>query len=168
MEPDKKYKCFECKQLFYGKDLIEYASPGSITFKRYCEPCLAKKKRREVFFHALSKLFRIESPGPKIYSQRKHLNEKGFTDEVILETCTYLFEVKGFNKKFESLGLVNEANAREAHNYYKKIKASEEQKAKDISEMKITYVPVKPKEPVNEKPELLNPMDFLGDDEEWN
>ena len=46
MEPDKKYKCFECKQLFYGKDLIEYASPGSITFKRYCEPCLAEKKRR--------------------------------------------------------------------------------------------------------------------------
>ena len=34
--------------------------------------------------------------------------------------------------------------------------------------MKITYVPVKPKEPVDEEPELLNPMDFLGDDEEWN
>lgn len=34
----------------------------------------------------------------------------------------------------------------------------------DFEELKYNYVPVKPKEPVDEKPELLNPMDFLGDE----
>lgn len=36
----------------------------------------------------------------------------------------------------------------------------------DFEELKYNYVPVKPKEPVDEKPELLNPMDFLGDEYE--
>ena len=36
----------------------------------------------------------------------------------------------------------------------------------DFEELKYNDVPVKPKEPVDEKPELLNPMDFLGDEYE--
>ena len=36
----------------------------------------------------------------------------------------------------------------------------------DFEELKYNYVPVKPKEPVDEKLELLNPMDFLGDEYE--
>lgn len=36
----------------------------------------------------------------------------------------------------------------------------------DFEELKYNYVPVKPKEPVDEEPELLNPMDFLGDEYE--
>ena len=117
------WTCSKCKTKYPKESMILYKN------QKFCQECYKKKLKDEEFFNFICLLFGLKSPGPKIYSQRKKLRENyGYTDETIMKTLSYLFEVKHCNKAFESLGLINPKNVEEAISYYKK----EEYKNKKI------------------------------------
>ena len=164
------HTCFICHNLFDDKDLVYYAAPNASVYHYYCLPCYEEKIARQKFNAEISKIFRIVSPGPKLFSQRKRLLKKGFTDNVILETVRYLYEVKGLDKRYETFGLVNEDTAHEAHEYYAREAAKQKQKEQDLQNLKINKIEVKHKENVeDDEPILVNPDVLLKDDDiEWS
>ena len=160
--------CYLCKQKFAREDMVSYLSPGTKTPHNYCSHCLAEKQKKEKFNKEICKIFGLQAAGPKIYSQRKNLNDHGISDEQIIETLHYMFDIKGFSKKQESLGLVTEPNISMARDYYYKKQMDALKTARELSEVKITKIPIKIKEDAPKKIKELNPDDFLGDDDdEW-
>lgn len=159
----KTYVCFGCKNKFNAADMIEYQAIGTKASHRYCMFCYEEKKKKEWFANQICRMFGIKTPGPRIYSQRKRLNAEGFTDELIIKTLRYMFDVKHLSKNFESLGLVNTKNMEEALAYWKtkEIDVFEDPNAEEI---KVNVKTVKAKKVIKPKmPEMLNPDDILGE-----
>lgn len=104
--------CFSCKEKFNRTEMITYKN------HRYCKSCYEEKLERDKFSQYVCALFHIKAPGPKIWTQRKRLIEKGYTDDTILKTLMYLYEVKSKKKLTETLGLVSVNNINAALNYY--------------------------------------------------
>jgi hypothetical protein len=100
-------QCYGCKEQFRKTELVDYASPAAKTLHSYCPKCLKEKQERELFANKICILFGIKSPGPLIWTQRKHLQETyGYTDDEIISCLDYLVQVE---KKYilkETLGLV--------------------------------------------------------------
>lgn len=160
--------CYLCKQKFAREDIVSYLSPGTKTPHNYCPHCLGEKQKNEKFSAEICKIFNLRSVGPKIYSQRKNLNDDGVSDEQIIETLHFMFDEKGYSKKFESLGLVKEPNISMARDFYYKKQMNALKTAQELSQVKITKIPIKIKEDAPNQVKQLNPDDFLGDDdEEW-
>jgi hypothetical protein len=131
---------------------------------KYCPECHKEKINREKFYNCICELFGIKAPGPKIYAQRKKIKAAyGFTDETIMKTLDYLFNVKKLNKGFESIGLVNPQNVEEARKYFEEKKKKEE-KLREAEQTRIEkiVVPVKKKE---RKVELIDIDALLEEDE---
>ena len=96
--------------------------------------------------------------------ERKKLKTTyGFTDETIMKTLDYLFNVKKLNKGYESIGLVNPQTVEEAKNYFEEKKKNEE-KLKEAEKTRIekVIIPIKKKE---RKVELID-IDALLEEEE--
>ena len=95
--------CPECKDKLHKEDGV-YEKPHY-----YHTDCYAKKLIRRELFDYICRLMNLKSPGPIIYAQRKkYINEYGYTDEGILNTLKYIYEVKHMSvqKADERIGLV--------------------------------------------------------------
>lgn len=149
--------CSECSRL---KLPVKVYPRGEIIIfnnRKLCPKHYKEAVENEKFNNYICELFGIKSPGPLIFTQRKRLNEQGFTDETICHTLDYLFNVKKLNKAFESLGLINSQTVEEAYNYH----LSQKGKTVELKENKVVehVVSVKKKE---RKKNILE-YDFLDD-----
>lgn len=154
--------CCSCKEKIPREQIIYYGSKENLM--KYCPECHKEKISREKFYNFICELFGIKAPGPKIYAQRKKIKAAyGFTDETIMKTLDYLFNVKKLNKGFESIGLVNPQNVEEARKYFEEKKKKEE-KLREAEQTRIEkiVVPVKKKE---RKVELIDIDALLEEDE---
>ena len=154
--------CCSCKEKIPRDQIIYYGSKENLM--KYCLEFPKEKISREKFYNFICELFGIKAPGPKIYAQRKKIKAAyGFTDETIMKTLDYLFNVKKLNKGFESIGLVNPQNVEEARKYFEEKKKKEE-KLREAEQTRIEkiVVPVKKKE---RKVELIDIDALLEEDE---
>lgn len=157
------WTCSVCKERAKKETMIEYKS------KKYCLHCYEEKTERERFINYICRLYGIKSPGPLIYSQRKRLRETyGYTDDVLIKTLYYMFEVKNMNKSYESLGLINPANVNEALEYYKNQNIKQSSILQKIEQshdnIKIINIPLKEKkEKEQEDIDLENLFEGIDD-----
>lgn len=104
-------KCHGCGEEIRKDEMIQYASATGKTMYWYCKPCYEEKIARERFSKKVCKIFQLKSPGPLIWTQRKHLKQKyGYTDDTIADCLEFLYEVQHRNTLVESLGLVTPKN----------------------------------------------------------
>ena len=87
--------------------MTEYASARAKILHWYCKKCLKEKQEREYFSDTVCKIFGIKTPGPRIWTERKRLQDKyGYTDQIIIDCLIYLYEVKKIKTYAESLCLI--------------------------------------------------------------
>lgn len=122
-------KCCKCKQDFRVEELVKYASASAKVMKWYCPKCLQAKQERERFADMVCRIFGIETPGPRIWTERKRLiNEYGYTDNTIIDCLDYIYNVKRFKVFSESLCVIKPSLVEEMLKW----KRSEEYKANSI------------------------------------
>lgn len=103
-------KCYGCKQSFRKEELVSYASPRAKVFQSYCPKCLAEKQSRDNFSDKVCSIFGIKTPGPRIWTERKRLQETyGYTDNAIIDCLDYIYNVEKKKKFAETLYLINPA-----------------------------------------------------------
>lgn len=103
--------CFGCKEKFRIEEMIGYAGPKASIPHWYCKTCLKEKKDRDHFSDRICEIFGIKTPGPRIWTERKRIqNTYGYTDDVIIDCLEYMYNVKHFKKYSESLALVTPMN----------------------------------------------------------
>ena len=155
--------CSECSK--QKKENKLYPRDEIINYKgqNYCPKCYAEKLEKEKFSEFICNLFGLKAPGPVIYSQRKRLKEKYYyTDETIMKTLRYIYDIKKCNKLVESLGLVTPENVEAARKYFdKEEKKYDDFKTTIIKKKKATkvIVPMK-KKPQKEKVNYLDNVDW--------
>ena len=100
-------KCAGCGQDIRKDEMIEYSSISGKTSKWFCRACYEEKIGREKFANRICQIFGLKSPGPVIWTQRKKLQEEfGYTDDIILDTLDYVYNVKKIKKLSETLYFV--------------------------------------------------------------
>jgi len=100
-------KCAGCKQDFRKDEMIQYATLSGKTTYWYCKDCYTERLAREKFSNKVCEIFGIKSPGPRIWTERKRLqNTYGYTDDSIVDCLDYIYNVSKTNKLAESLALV--------------------------------------------------------------
>lgn len=117
----KEKMCYTCKQKFPRKELIDYASIGTKTMHSYCLKCYKERLEREKFSEKVCSIFGIKTPGPRIWSERKRIQEKyGYTDDTIIECLNYIYNIEKIKKISETLFFVNPINVEKAIKYKEK------------------------------------------------
>ena len=157
-------KCFGCKENFLKTNMVEIFSASGKTSNWYCPKCADEKKAREVFSNKVCQIFGLKTPGPRIWTERKRLQDTyGYTDDIIVDCLDYIYMVKKMRKLSESLALVTPSMVDEMLVYKKN---QEVQNNKIISamdtQMKEYIVPVQKRK--EQKKEKMNPDDYLFDD----
>lgn len=158
-------QCHECKQQFRYADLVEYTGIDAQTPFSYCAPCLEKRISRDNFNIKVRQIFGIKSPGPRIWTERKRLQDRyGYTDDTLADCLDYIYTVEKKKKFAESLCLINP----ETVNKMMQWKRSEEYKvtsilyaAQQAQSFKEYTVPIKENTKSNKT--VLNADDFLND-----
>lgn len=118
-------KCSGCGQDINKTEMLEYLTPSGAS-KWFCRKCYEEKLSRDKFADKVCQIFGLKSPGPVIWTQRKRLQEKfGFTDDDIIDTLTYVFNVLHKKILSESLYLVTPVNVM----HMKEHKAREDRQA---------------------------------------
>ena len=121
----KTLKCFECKQSFLKEELVMYASPRARIMHNYCPKCLKEKVDRDQFSDKVCQIFGIKTPGPRIWTERKRLQEKyGYTDNVIIRCLDYIYNVEKKKKLEDTLFLINPVTV-EKMKQYEKVQAAQ-------------------------------------------
>lgn len=101
-------KCYGCGQSIRKDEMIQYSSPTGKTSYWFCKDCYNERIEREKFSTKVCQIFRLKSPGPRIWTERKRLRDKyGYTDDTIVDCLAYIYEVQKKDKLAESLALVN-------------------------------------------------------------
>ena len=101
-------KCHGCKQDIRKDEMIQYSTLSGKTSYWFCKQCYEDKMARERFQTKVCQIFGIKTPGPLIWTQRKHLQDTyGYTDDAIVDCLEYIYNVEHMNKLKESLGLIN-------------------------------------------------------------
>lgn len=104
---EQMYKCHTCKETFPKNKLTFYTSLGAKTGYNYCKKCYEEKIARENFSNQICKIFGIKSPGPRIWAERKRLQDTyGYTDNTIIDCLEYVYNIERKKKFAESLYLV--------------------------------------------------------------
>ena len=157
------YVCGTCKQTF-PRDAMFPFTDG----KYYCEKCFEEKKSNTMFSKYVCMLFGLKSPGPRIYTERKRIkNTYGYTDEVIIKTLDYLYNIKGIKKVSETISLVKPSTVDEARKYYKSVEAKNnmlENASKETQNVNVKLVSI------NSTKQEKNFIDLNSvlEEEEWN
>ena len=157
-------KCYGCGESFRKENMIEIFSISGKTSQWYCVKCANEKHVRDAFSDKVCQIFGLKTPGPRIWTERKRLqNTYGYTDDIIVDCLDYIYNVKKFRKLVESLALVKPSMVDEMMTYKKHQDYNNNKiiTAMD-TEMKEYIVPLKKK--IEKKKEQLNPDDYLFDD----
>lgn len=115
-------KCYgTCGNKYPKEELINYKG------NNYCFKCHKEKLMREKFAQKVCDIFKIKAPGPRIWAERKRIQETfGFTDETLIMTLEYIFNVKQVKYLSESLCKINAKTVDEALTYWRVEKNQEE------------------------------------------
>lgn len=149
--------CYECSRLKLPVKVFPRGEIVNFNGRNYCPQHYKEAVERQKFNNYVCELFGIKSPGPKIFNQRKRLNEQGFTDATICHTLDYLFNIKKMSKAYESLGLINQRTVDEAYEYH----LSQKGKTVELKENKIVEHTVSVKK--TERKKNILEYDFLDD-----
>lgn len=156
-------KCYDCKQEFRKEEMVEYASAKATVAHWYCPACLQKKQDREMFSDRVCEIFGIKGPGPRIWTERKRLQDTyGYTDSVIIDCLDYIYNVKHYKKLSESLVLVKPQMVDEM----KKWKRGESNKLNGLlaaMAQPVEHVQVEVQENTHSNKKIINADDFLDD-----
>lgn len=139
-------KCYGCKQDIRKDEMIQYTTLSGKTSYWFCKSCYEERMARERFQIKVCEIFGIKTPGPLIWTQRKHLQETyGYTDDAIVDCLEYIYNVEHMNKLKESLGLVNPRNMAEMKKWraQKKAQAGSLAAAIASTETKEYIVPIR-------------------------
>ena len=158
-------KCHTCHGDFRASELIYYCTLTAKTGYYYCPKCLEEKKAREAFSNAVCMIFGLKAPGPRIWTERKRLQDKyGYTDQIIIDCLEYIYKVEHTKKLAESLCLVGPVTVDKMMQY----KKNEQNKANSLvnattnNKMTEYIVPIAENK-TNKRKQILNPEDFLDD-----
>ena len=152
-------QCYSCKQQFKKSELIDYVSATAKIPHSYCPKCLKEKQERERFADKVCSIFGIKAPGPRIWTERKRLQDTyGYTDDVIIDCLEYIYNVERHKGFSESLYLVQPPMVEKMRAYKKQVESNVVSPQNKMNEY---VVPVR--ENITKKPKLMNPDDFLDD-----
>jgi hypothetical protein len=136
-------KCAGCKQDIRKEEMIQYFSITGKTSQWLCRDCYEEKIAREKFSDRICQIFGLKAPGPVIWTQRKKIkSEYGYTDDVILDTLDYVYNVKKIKKISETLFFVQPQLVEQM----KKWKKNKEHEAQELMESTVK---------INKKSELV-------------
>ena len=156
-------KCFGCKEVFRKTELVECFSASGKTSNWYCPKCLKEKHSREYFTSKICEIFGIQTPGPRIWTERKRLIEKyGYTDNIIIECLEYLYTIEKKDKLSDSLCLVNPISVEKMMQYKKIQQAKANSLMLAMNQQTVEYI-VPMKKETHQKTSI-NPDDWLKDD----
>lgn len=152
--------CYKCKESFLKEEMIQY-SPSGKKPQWYCKACQKEASDFAHFNERICKIFGIKTAGPKISAQRRRIKKTyGYTDDVILDTLEYAFDVKHFKKDYESLGLINPRMVEEMKEHKRRQEYKENMNINQISQQKYEVFKV-PRHSIKEK-ELDVAYDIMG------
>lgn len=156
-------QCYECHEQFRKTELIDYASPTARILHSYCPKCLAEKQARDRFSEKVCNIFGIKQPGPRLWTERKRLQDKyGYTDDTIVDCLDYIYNVEKAKKLTESLCLVTPTTIEKMQHYKHKKEIVSNNIIQAMQQPQIEHiVPIKKTE--KQKVEW-NPDDWLEDD----
>jgi len=155
--------CHTCKLTFRVEEMVHYSTISGKTAYWLCRNCYNEKIAREKFSNSVCQIFGIKSPGPRIWGDRKKIQDKyGYTDQIIIDCLDYIYKVQNMKVLSESLCLVTPTNVEKMLQYKKRQLAKAELLATAANQETKEYV-VPVKEIEDRKKEILNPDDFLDD-----
>jgi len=170
--PRATLKCYTCKEEFRREELVSYASPNSTVSHNYCPKCLKERQSKDYFSQRVCEIFKLKSPGPRIWKERQRIQDKfGYSDEVIADCLDYIYNVEKYKVYSESISLVAPDMVERMKKYKREQqqkKVLEEQRNKNIvqaiaqSKFKEYVVPVQENTKVYES--KWNPDDWLDID----
>lgn len=156
-------QCYGCKQQFLTNELVEYASPNAKLMHSYCHNCLIEKQNRDKFSNKVCSIFGIKTPGPRIWAERKRLqNTYGYTDQVIVDCLDYIYNVENMKKLSESLCLIKPDTVNRMMAYKKRMAYEATKMAQAMSTEQVEYI-VPIKESKNVQKIKMNPDEWLDD-----
>lgn len=137
--------CYECKNKFQIKEMIQYASPRAKTMHWYCPKCLKDKQSRDNFADKVCQIFGLKNPGPRIWTERKRIIQTyGYTDETIIDCLDYIYRIEKYKKFTESICLVKPPMVEKMMQYKKLQQAKSINLARAINtQMNECIVPIK-------------------------
>jgi len=123
--PGKTRVCCKCKQVGLVGDMI--SSDGKAPW--YCKKCHEEKLAKSLFEETVCKIFNVKKPGGYVWKQRNQIIETyGYTDQIIIDTLNYIYNIKGYKPLATSICLVKPPMVEEMLQY---------KRAKDNKENKI-------------------------------
>jgi hypothetical protein len=155
--------CGECGHYLEKQDGV-YEKP-----KFYHTDCYAAKMKRKELCDYICKIFNLKAPGPANYKMRKNFLERGYTDEGILNTLRYIYEIKKISPKGadERIGLVPTYYS-QAQVYWRRQEEIAQQAAKTMKEAienAQKEVLVVQKKTIQKETKLVNPMDWWEEED---
>ena len=141
---------------FCGEKTVDKKSSNYIRYKdkNFHKECGLKQQEKDNFFKYVCEIFKLKSPGPKIYSQaNSFVQYKHYTYKGMQYTLEYIYKViqKKDNQPFDakSIGLIP-YYYEEAKKYFTKIEIKKENNQKILnnitSNQQIINVPFRDKE----------------------
>ena len=156
-------QCYGCKQQFRKSELIDYASSRAKVQHSYCSKCLKEKQSRDNFSDKVCFIFGLKNPGPRIWTERKRLqNTYGYSDEILIDCLDYIYNVKNFKKFVESLCLISPSMVDEMMQYKRSKMKQGFQLARATQTETIEYIAPIEKDKKKNKIEY-DPDDWLDD-----
>ena len=124
--PGKTRTCYKCHIVDLKENMISVNDNGKAPF--ICIKCHNEKVMREKFSDAVCHIFGIKAPGNLWKERNKIIKEYGYTDQIILDTLEYLYNIKGWKVYGPKIiNLITPPNV-EAMMKYKRRKDYEENK----------------------------------------
>jgi len=122
--PGKTRVCCKCKQVGLVEDMI--SANGKAPW--YCKKCHEEKLAKSLFEETVCKIFNVKKPGKYVWTQRNQIIETyGYTDQIIVDTLNYIYNIKGYTPLATSICLVKPPMVEEMLQY-KKAKENKENK----------------------------------------
>lgn len=157
-------RCADCKQDIRKEEMIQYSTLSGKTTYWLCKDCYEKRLDRERFSNKVCEIFGIKSPGPRIWTERKRLQDTyGYTDNTIIDCLDYIYNIEKRNALYESLCLVKPASVERM----KKWKTTHNGRIGSLvaaaanTKIETHYVPIRENVSTIQP---LNPNDFLDDE----
>ncbi len=156
-------KCYGCKQEFRSEELVYYASPLAKSGYNYCPKCFEEKMARERFSDKVCQIFGIKTPGPRIWTERKRIQQRyGYTDDTIVDCLEYIYNVEHMEKLSESLFMVTPVTV-ERMKKYKQRKEYDAQQVINALQVKIQKYIVPIKENTTNNKNAIDLSEWLED-----
>lgn len=158
------YKCHICKEVFLSDNMVHEENNSGQKF-HYCTKCYKEKEDRKLFADKVCQLFKIKTPGPRIWTERQRLiRTYGYTDSAIIACLDYIYTVEKKKVLAESLCLINPITMDKMKQYTRQ-QANESMRFARATSTPVNEYLAPIKENNNNKNKIeYNPDDWLEDE----